>query len=39
MVIETIDLREHVALSYALWLEDMMLPMMAGIQWEPLAGI
>ena len=36
---ECIDFREHIALTYALWLEDTEMENMAGIDWWPLAGM
>ena len=34
-----IDLRDHVDLVCALWLEESEMCIMAGVSWEPLAGM
>jgi hypothetical protein len=36
---EEIDLREHIALVYALWLEDSAIMLMGSMDWMPLAGM
>jgi len=36
---DSIDLREHIALVYVLWLEDEAVNLMTGMDWAPLAGI
>ena len=36
---DRLDLREHIALTYALWLEDSAMMLMAGMDWMPLAGM
>jgi len=36
---DTVDLREHIALSYLLWLEDSAVMLMVSMDWLPLAGM
>lgn len=34
-----IDLREHIALNYVMWLEEQCMELMGNMYWIPLAGM
>ena len=36
---DCIDLRDHIALVFAVWLEDEEMKLMSGMDWMPLAGM